>query len=370
LAASCTTAGGSGGVPGDPNRPQILSFVAGPNVAPAPALVAFPWAVSDPNGDTLTCRLDPDGDGDFDLVVSPCQGSRSRNWTFDVAGAHTATLEVSDGTSPPVTATFPVQITAGTAEPYDVVARSVTSLTPSQAAAFASAVDRWESVIVRGVADVGLNVAAGECLDDAAAVTGAVDDVVIDLAIRPIDGAGGVLGQAGPCVVWSGDALTRYGYMEFDVADVANLEANGIFDDVVLHEVGHVLGIGTLWDYNRALITGAGSSDPRFVGLRGVAAWSTLGGLADVPVEGGGGPGTADAHWRESTFDRELMTGYIDLAGNPLSGLSIASLADLGYQVAISQADPYSLPGGGAARATAGPEVELGEMLRPPISSI
>ena len=30
----------------------------------------------------------------------------------------------------------------------------------------------------------------------------------------------------------------------FDSADVGNLEAEGTFDDVILHEMGHVVGVG------------------------------------------------------------------------------------------------------------------------------
>ena len=129
--------------------------------------------------------------------------------------------------------------------------------------------------------------------------------------------------------------------------------------------MGHLLGIGTLWDVNRSLLTGAGTSDPRFVGVRGVAEWSTLGGSAAVPVENTGGSGTADSHWRETTFGTELMTGYISPGSNPLSKLSIASLADLGYHVNRSVADAYSLPAGSSLRA--GVASTPGVFLRPPI---
>jgi hypothetical protein len=34
--------------------------------------------------------------------------------------------------------------------------------------------------------------------------------------------------------------------MQFDSADVANMYANGTWTNVILHEIGHILGIGTL----------------------------------------------------------------------------------------------------------------------------
>jgi hypothetical protein len=45
-------------------------------------------------------------------------------------------------------------------------------------------------------------------------------------------------------------------------------------------------------------------------------------------------------------FDNELLTGWVEVAGvsNPLSRVTVASMADLGYQVNLSVADVYSAP--------------------------
>ena len=58
-----------------------------------------------------------------------------------------------------------------------------------------------------------------------------------------------------------------------------------------------------------------------------------------------GGPGTAEGHWRETTFDDELMTGFIEQGEMPLSRMTIASLQDLGYEVNLDAANAYQLPG-------------------------
>ena len=62
-------------------------------------------------------------------------------------------------------------------------------------------------------------------------------------------------------------------------------------------------------------------------------------------MENTGGPGTRDGHWRESVHNSELMTGWIEGGGsvNPLSAITIASFADMGYVVDMSAADPYVL---------------------------
>ena len=55
--------------------------------------------------------------------------------------------------------------------------------------------------------------------------------------------------------------------------------------------------------------------------------------------------GGDDGHWRGTVFGNELMASNVD-AQYPyfLSAITIQSLADLGYKVDPSQADPYTLP--------------------------
>jgi leishmanolysin len=157
------------------------------------------------------------------------------------------------------------------------------------------------------------------------------------------------------------------GIMRFDIADVPTLELNGQFQEVVLHEMGHVLGYGTIWDPGFLnLLSGGGGTDPHFIGPQATAAFNRIGGAgysagAKVPVENTGGLGTRDAHWRESVFTNELMTGYINAGFNPLSVVSIASMGDEGYTVNYAAADPFTLPFGEALRAAAGVVLHLGD---------
>jgi hypothetical protein len=68
-----------------------------------------------------------------------------------------------------------------------------------------------------------------------------------------------------------------------------------------------------------------------------------------VPVENNLVPGTSDAHWRESVFGNEMMTGYANLGGMPLSAITVGSLGDIGYEVNPFAADPFRIPGTGGA---------------------
>jgi hypothetical protein len=133
--------------------------------------------------------------------------------------------------------------------------------------------------------------------------------------------------------------------MAFDTADLKKMEQDGTLNDVITHEMGHVLGIGTIWT-NKNLLKGAGTSNPTFTGAAASKEFGKLKGTSStaVPVENIGGPGTRDSHWRESVFRNELMTGFVGAANNPLSRMTVASLQDLGYVVDFNAAEPYSLP--------------------------
>lgn len=196
-------------------------------------------------------------------------------------------------------------------------------------AAFTEAVNKWQTYITGDLPDVS-----------------GIDDVQIDATIESIDGEGNVLGQSGPTAVRKGSGIPTKGIMQFDSADLESLAAAGQLDEVVFHEMGHVLGIGTIWS-SKGLLKGVNTSNPTFTGANALAAYKALGGTGTgVPVESSGGSGTAFGHWSESVFDNEIMTGYLDSGTNPTSTITLASLVDLGYTgVQVSLADSYTIPG-------------------------
>jgi hypothetical protein len=178
-----------------------------------------------------------------------------------------------------------------------------------------------------------------------------VDGVVIHAKVNSIDGAGAVLGQAGPCITRDADLLPAQGIMQFDTADLAALERRGQLEQVILHEMAHVLGFGTLWNFGPGIrpdyLMATPPEDPTFTGpasrfaLFGLAGAGFMGSGA-VPVENTGSPGTRLAHWREATFGQELMTGWLNGGINPLSALTLAQFRDLGYEVNDALSDTYS----------------------------
>ncbi|MFM9025925.1 MAG: leishmanolysin-related zinc metalloendopeptidase, partial [Planctomycetaceae bacterium] len=207
------------------------------------------------------------------------------------------------------------------------------AFTAAQRAAFTRAANRWAEVITGDLPDVTFN---GRV----------IDDLLIDAAAVAIDGPGGILGRAGPRQLRSVTSLPFYGIMDFDTADLGEMERDGTLFEVILHEMGHVVGFGTIWS-QKQLLSGAGTANPRFLGSNAAREYRALFGVQEtsVPVEGNSSPvGSRDSHWRESVFRNELMTPRIGNAGNPLSRVTVASLADLGYTVNMNAADPFARP--------------------------
>ena len=223
------------------------------------------------------------------------------------------------------------------ASPFIIELRFVGGLTPTEEQAFKTAADRWCRVIVGDLPPV---IADGEV----------IDDVLILAQGDIIDGPGNILGQAGPLLLrprCAGRAalLPAKGVMTFDSADLLLMEQAGTLVDVITHEMGHVLGIGTIWG-RKNLVKAYGTVNPTFAGPAAMAEYGRLRGSEPmpVPVENSGGPGTAGCHWRDTIFRHEMMSGFIAPGANPMSRVTVASLDDLGYLVDLGAADPYRLP--------------------------
>jgi hypothetical protein len=215
----------------------------------------------------------------------------------------------------------------------------------SVATAARAAATRWERVIGGDLVDVELAIPAGVCGFGIPALHRTVDDVAIVVRLDTLDGPGGTIASAGPCVARQESRLPALGVIRLDVEDLASLRALGALETVLAHEIGHVLGLGTTWrESGRTLMSDAAGASG-YVGehARRAASWLgfTSAESAPVPVENEGDAGTRGMHWRESVFARELMTGWLDEEA-PLSAVTVGALRDLGYAVRESGADAFS----------------------------
>lgn len=239
---------------------------------------------------------------------------------------------------------------------------------PSVVEAANVAAARWERVITGDLSDVRFGassetVTVDDLFDngDYERLFGYVDDLVIYVEIASIDGEKGAIAKAGPNITRSSSSLPVVGSIVLDTDDLSALSPVALYD-TILHEIAHVLGFGSLWSEHNLLENPSLDSndepilpppDTHFTGMEAVSAFDDVGGRgyrgAKVPVENEeGGKGTLDSHWRNSVIGpEELMDGFINREAamrQPMSPITIRSLADLGYEVDESQADVYFLP--------------------------
>jgi len=119
-----------------------------------------------------------------------------------------------------------------------------------------------------------------------------------------------------------------------------NPEAGPLRSSVIIHEIGHALGIGTLWELNEVYNDGnpdtssgrtlQGGIPGQYVGAHALAAYQAEfdPGATFIPVELDGGDGTAHGHWNEVTdnFSMENQPGFDSFPSHPApSSASLAS---------------------------------------------
>jgi len=363
------TAAGLAGSPvqftatGVPGAATVVTPISGDNQnaliftgTDAPMVVQVTDTYGNPvPGATVIWTISGGGSGSTGTAVADAAGKSSATRT--VGGTVSGYLTTA---SLPTGAHYDF-VTLGTAvaSSYNVKVVFLTSMTATQRTAFLDAAARWSSIVVAGFAPDTITTGPQSCSDNTPAIDTVITSVMIYATVAPIDGPGNILGGASPCWVRLPGLTALVGDMTFDSADLPSLELNNVLKPVILHEMGHVLGFGTLWNCPNPPIPGFPCTKPpllvygttdstHFVGTAANNNYAAAGGLTafpslyPVPVENTGGPGTQDGHWRETVMTNELMTGYIALGASPLSAITIGSLADMGYSVNYTTAEAYT----------------------------
>lgn len=195
-----------------------------------------------------------------------------------------------------------------------------------------AAKSRWEEVIISDFHDFEYDGKLYEGLEIAARVV-------------PLKGGeGGKLAHGVGTVVNPYNLLPIIGYLEVDEADLSKLlNDTEYFYHVILHEIGHVIGLDlATWKWKNLIEE---QDDRKF--LIGEAAQREYGALLNipnraVPLETEGGADTVGQHIRELEFGSELMTGFISAGINQLSRVTLGILEDMGFEVDYNAADDYT----------------------------
>ena len=201
-------------------------------------------------------------------------------------------------------------------------------------------INRWSTVIFDDLPDA--NVAG----------FGPVDDLVIFVNTTAIgDGPGGVLASAGPRsfrpgTVGDGDGagLPTSGVINVDRSDIRSTQG---FIETLTHEVGHILGIGTIWDPFVNGLTYNGDIGV-FERNRTRPDLNSSG----IELENTGGPGSFGGHWRDSLYGEEIMSSFASELGGVIGGdfieslsrMTVGAMEDMGYGVNYAGVDPYGPP--------------------------
>ena len=279
---------------------------------------------------------------------------------------------------------------------FDIELRYVgTQPTAAQRNTFRAAAGVWESIVTGDLSRRIIYDSRLRCEErDPSAFGDHVDDLRIDIRLERIDGLRGTLAIAGPCVYRErGDVagvlgLPLIGNVTVDTADLDAIGTEGL-RRVAVHEIAHVLGYGASPQWDSLMRNSAVAykeehpgdrtlPDTHFAGRAAAGAFDEAGGVSytggeKVPLENDTvnyGEGGLDGHWREAVFETELMTPRISVdpaQRQPLSKVTIAALADLGYRVDYTKADAYSLPRAGESLLrvqSAGDELHLGDHVR------
>jgi hypothetical protein len=231
------------------------------------------------------------------------------------------------------------------------------AISSTHQALFTSAAARVRGFVVGSAPPINMNGAEMEFCTGAgsAPLSEVVNGLLTFASVDTIDGPGTTLAHASACYFrGQNDFRTIVGVMKFDDDDIDMLGSS--LQTVILHEMLHLVGLGTYWGPEEAnLLTGAGGPGASYTGAAGIAGCQAIGGSVtcanSVPVEDcvglnpgtKCGPGQQDVHWKETTFTNELMTTYFNSAGNLLSIMTIRSFEDLGYTVNTAAADQFSI---------------------------
>lgn len=146
---------------------------------------------------------------------------------------------------------------------------------------------------------------------------------------------------------------------------------------MILHEMAHCLGFGTVWDDLNLLSVACDQFTPGpvyYTGVNGGAAYNTTNcptwSAYPLIETSTGSPGSDCGHWAESNYNTELMTPFAEVLGTnmPISVFTVGAMDDIWGSVNYAEADPFTCSAPLAIVASAQQEDDW--ILRKPIGEV
>ena len=202
-----------------------------------------------------------------------------------------------------------------------------------------------------------------------------IDGVLANAFLQGVMGPPGHNNNFGEFLPTQGQIRINESYFEDNTfAETDSSTNKSKFYYTIRHELGHILGIGSLFindQVNNIPVESYSGSLYYYTGTHGVEQYKSYitddaikNNIVGLPIEDDGGPGTANAHFERgdlssySDNDRyinghfhpgvgyENMSGWIYLQGigSPISRMSLGVLKDVGWDVDMTKAEDYVMP--------------------------
>ena len=238
-------------------------------------------------------------------------------------------------------------------DPFNIELVILDDFTDAHKELFQQAARRWETIITKGLPDVNFSANPHRLSFGNETIT--VDDTVDDLRIFVSKVSTGPAGSARLSYVREGNPIGLTAVGQIKINPNSRVVSDDFERDLMLHEIVHVLGFAGIICEPHDLFQGRSGAPrglselPYFSGKLALQAFNAAGGANysgnKVPLDTWHGD-----HWdplifggANRSFEVEIMEPSPNVE-HSLSAITIQLLADLGYVVDVSRADPFRLP--------------------------